>query len=123
MKKVGDMDAKCTAENRDPIASEVSLKTEILDTVEELRKIVETQERQERVFGELAKPANLPETRQKSTEGRPEGGEKRDQFRSLGEQMAAVVRAGKDHQIDPRLYTVRAASGLNETIPSEGGLI
>jgi hypothetical protein len=43
MKKVGDIDAKCTAENREPVESEITLKNEILDTVEELRQIINTQ--------------------------------------------------------------------------------
>ena len=44
-------------------------------------------------------------------------------FRSLGEQMQAIHRAGlPGGQVDDRLYQVRA-SGLNETTPSEGGFL
>jgi len=49
MKKTADMDAKAINENRDLIDSEISLKNEILDTVEEINKTVATLERQERV--------------------------------------------------------------------------
>jgi len=42
-------------------------------------------------------------------------------FRSLGEQMVAIARAGSPSgEPDPRLFQVRAA-GLNETVLSEGG--
>lgn len=45
-------------------------------------------------------------------------------FRSLGEQMMAVYRASQPgaRSIDTRL-TTRAASGLNETNPSDGGFL
>lgn len=123
MKKAGDIDAKCVAENRDPNSAEISLKKEILDAVDEFRNIAEMQERQERTRELLEKPANAPETRPKPGEGRPAGGDKKDRFATLGEQMASVVRAGKPGgSVDPKLYNVRAASGLAESVPSDGGL-
>lgn len=121
MKKAGDIDAKCTAENRDPVASEVSLKNELLDTVEEYRKIVETQERQERVGALLEKP-ETPITKpgpQGKREDRPQ-----DRFASLGHQMAAVMKAGQPGgSIDPRLFRAAEGSGLSQSVPSDGGLI
>ena len=53
MKKAADIDTKATAENRDLTEAELSLKNEILDTVEDLSKTVTTQERQERMSGIL----------------------------------------------------------------------
>jgi len=45
-------------------------------------------------------------------------------FGSFGEQIQAVVRAGTPgSSTDPRLFEVRAASGLNEGIPSDGGFL
>jgi HK97 family phage major capsid protein/HK97 family phage prohead protease len=45
-------------------------------------------------------------------------------FSSLGEQLRAVIGAGHpDMQTDPRLYQVRAASGLNEGVNSDGGFL
>ncbi len=124
MKKVGDIDAKCTSENREPIESEVSLKNEILDTVEELRKINETQERQERMPALLEKPANAPDTKPKPSSQPPETRDKKDKFATPGEFWVAVRRAGTPGEsVDPRLRNVRAASGLSETVPSDGGLI
>ena len=68
MKKVGDIDASCIAENRDPSHDEVLLKGDILDGVEELKGIVATQERQEKVKAGLeAKPK--PETKPRPSSG------------------------------------------------------
>lgn len=45
-------------------------------------------------------------------------------FNSFGEQMAAVMRAGMPSgRTDDRLHVVNAASGLNETVPSDGGFV
>lgn len=46
-------------------------------------------------------------------------------FASFGEQLQAIMRAGlPGGQTDPRLHEVRAAaSGLNETTPSDGGFL
>jgi HK97 family phage major capsid protein len=42
-------------------------------------------------------------------------------LRGLGEQLKAVANHYMGRGTDPRLMEVRAATGLNETIPSEGG--
>jgi HK97 family phage major capsid protein len=45
-------------------------------------------------------------------------------FSSFAEQIGAVIQAGKHGQrTDERLFEVRAASGLNEAIGSEGGFV
>ncbi len=45
-------------------------------------------------------------------------------FNSMGEQLRAVIAAGSPGgQTDPRLFDVRAASGLNEGTLSEGGFL
>ena len=53
MKKTAEYDAVCQAQNRDLTESEIEAKNKILDDIEELRKIVTTLERQERVSEEL----------------------------------------------------------------------
>jgi HK97 family phage major capsid protein len=119
MTSAGDLDAKCVNENRDATDAELSLKNEILDTVEEYRKIVSTMERQERLSSALEKP-NGPVSQPSATKE----DRKQDRFNSLGEQLASVVRAGMPGgNVDPRLKNVRAASGLNETVPSDGGFL
>ncbi len=45
-------------------------------------------------------------------------------FSNLGEQCQAIAKAAKPgSEIDPRLYQIKAATGLGETVPSEGGFL
>jgi hypothetical protein len=120
MKKVGDIDAQATMESRDLRDDEILLKNEILDTVEELSKTVNTLNRQERV----TKTLETPEPTQTVEKKRPAMSvqvKDKEKFHTIGEQMVAVMRAGMPGgHINPRLYN--AATGLNETSPSDGGL-
>lgn len=45
------------------------------------------------------------------------------EFRTFAEQMEAVVRAGMGQGVDPRLVNLRAASGMSELVPSDGGFL
>jgi HK97 family phage major capsid protein len=120
MKSAGDIDAKCVNENRDPSDSEVALKNEIMDTVEEYKRILGSMERQERIAKELSEPQKAV-TRENTIKDPQKEVREKDRFNSLGEQLAAVVVAGKPGgKIDPRLYN---QTGLNETAPSEGGFL
>ena len=123
MKKVADIDAKATAENRDPIASEVSLKNEMLDEVEAIRQQVVTLERQDKIAAGLTAtdpPATVPKNRKESD---PPPRQDKEKFASFGQQLAAVMQAGvPGGRVDPRLYNA-AASGLNETVGSDGGFL
>jgi HK97 family phage major capsid protein len=122
MKKAADIDAKCTHENREPVEAELSLKNEIMDTVEEYGKILASMERQERLARGLDAPANAPLTMPGPSARAPERRDQ-DRFSSLGQQMSAVMQAGRPGgHVDPRLFT-SAASGLNETVPSDGGFL
>ncbi len=58
MKKLGDIDAKCVAENRDMTVSEDAIKNELLDEVDRLQKLVTTMDRQGNAAAELKKPAS-----------------------------------------------------------------
>jgi hypothetical protein len=123
-RSAGDISAKATNENRDPLPEEVSLKEEILDKIEELEKIVRAMEREERITARLeATPA--PVTKPRPTEGVRVGDNRaeKDKFQTFGQQMHAVMRAGlPGGTVDPRLYNTRAATGLGESVPSDGGL-
>jgi len=71
----------------------------------------------------MSLPANEPLSRP-----RPQGaggvGHNTGGFRTLGEQMSAVMRAGvPGGETDQRLFDIRAASGLSESIPSDGGFL
>lgn len=124
MKKAADIDAQCVNENREPNSAELVLKNEILDTVNEYQDIVKTMERQERITKDLdapeprqTKPAPMKAVSDMHTDSRS-----KERFNSLGEQLAAIITAGKRNgHVDPRLYN--AASGINETVPSEGGFL
>lgn len=122
MKKVGDIDAKCVAENREVTEAELALKNELLDTVEDIRKIVGSMERQERIQNALERP-NEPESRPAPNKSTPPAAANKDRFSSLGEQMAAVVNASRrGGSVDPRLYNA-AADGLSTTVPTDGGFL
>ncbi|QGH20227.1 phage major capsid protein [Clostridium butyricum] len=85
---------------------------------EEMRKWDETIKRAEAI-GVDDEPA--PATDIPPVKPTPQNDEKR--FASFGEQMMAVYRsASPDGRIDPRL-TTRAASGMNESVPSDGGFL
>lgn len=122
MKKSADIDAQATVENRELSEAELALKNEILDAVEETQKIVATLERQDRMASLLDKPeptATVPKGKGTIVVGDDRA--TKEKFPSLGAQMMAVVNAGRaGGHVDPRLYN---ATGLNETVPSEGGFL
>ena len=101
----------------------MTLKNEMMDTVKEYKHIVDTMERQERISRELESPEPAvtkpgPQARGSSV------GRSQDRFNSFGEQMAAVMRAGMSGgTVDPRLRVQAAATGLGETISSDGGFL
>ena len=123
MKKAADLDLKATGEGRDPTEAELSLKKEILDKVEDTNRIVETLQRQEKLNAHLSEPPPA-KTREGSDSVIVVGADRatKDRFSSFGQQMTAVMRAGaQGGPVDPRLFN--AATGLNETIPSDGGFL
>ena len=123
MSKIAEFDATAVAENRDLTDSEILIKNEMLDTVEEINKMVQTLERQERVQNFLETPQrHTVESGKKTTYEVGEDRSKKDKFNSFGEQMAAIMRAGlPGGNVDPRLFN--AATGANETVPSDGGFL
>lgn len=121
MAKAQELDAKAASEGRELNDAELSLKNEILDTVEEMRKVVATMERQERLTAGLEAPSHAPLTQPQAKARDPQP----TAFRSLGEQLSAVMRAGMPGgSVDPRLHTIRAAAtGLGESVPADGGFL
>ena len=122
MEKSADINAQATIANRELTGEEVAMKNALLDKVEELEGIVKAMDRENNAASRLEKPADrmtVPTGRQ--TFELPNDKAK-DRFNSLGEQMASVMRAGiPGGSVDPRL--MNAASGLNETTPSDGGFL
>jgi hypothetical protein len=88
---------------------------------DEMKKWDETINHARNFLGnEGEKPKNtLEPIRHDPAKDNPMDGEKR--FKSFGEQMLAVYRAAcPSGSVDPR-FTTRAASGLSESVPSDGG--
>ena len=66
----------------------------------------------------FGKPAITPDGRYYNQQQDP------DRFSSLGEQLAAAARAAMGGSVDPRLsMESRAATGLSESVPSDGGYL
>ena len=125
LKKVGEIDARATNEDRNLSEEEISFKNEMLDGVDELRKIITTQERHAKLQYELDQPENAETVENRRADSRIEHHESgdRERFSSLGAQLSAVMRAGvPGGQTDPRLRNTRS-TGLGETVPSDGGFL
>jgi len=86
------------------------------DTIADLRAKAEAQKEQRQLEEEYNRPA---EERQVVYEETPPPKEEEKRFGSLGEQLVAVKRH-QDGHTDQRLLR---ASGLNETVGSEGGFL
>jgi len=127
MKKVSDIDAQCVNESREPTEDEILLKGEMMDAVVRLKDVVDSMERQERIQKSLEGPQNRPATMPKGDKEKGHNidmtdSRSKDKFKSFGEQLSAVINAARPNgSVDPRLFN--AASGLNETVPSEGGFL
>jgi len=81
---------------------------------------IEFEERQQKLEEELRMRDSEP-VRNEPQNSSLSGNE--DRFRSFGEQMMAVYRAAcPNGRVDSRL-TTRAASGLSESVPSDGGFL
>jgi HK97 family phage major capsid protein len=127
MDKANAMDAQCVNENRDPNSAELTIQKEILDTVQEYQEIVATLERKERMQSSLEKPdvpLTQPAPEKVANKGHGITIRDKDKFNSFGEQMAAIMVAGSPGgSTDPRLRIQAAATGLGESISSDGGFL
>lgn len=122
--EVANVRARCTAENRDPVPLEVKRMNDLMTDVEEIEAIVAGLDRQEKFQARMDEPQGPPQTRQSQSQARPPE-RCRDRFGSFGEQLVAVVRAaGGRGAVDPRLLNIQAAAtGLGESVPSDGGFL
>ncbi len=117
-KRIADIKAKATVENRDLTVDEIGYLKKLNAEITQLMDTVSTLEEGDRITASLAAPAK-PVTVQGGKHNPP--AMQKNRFGSLGEQMVAVVQASKrGGQVDPRLYNV--ATGLGESVPSDGGL-
>jgi len=121
---IANIDAKAINENRDLTIEELDLKKEMFQQINLLNYTIKTQEEQEQLMAGLEAP-RTPATVENKKPASPYvqvTDRKQDKFNSLGEQLTAVIQAGRPGgRVDPRL--LNAASGMNETVPSEGGFL
>ena len=123
MKGSADIDAQCVNENRGLSDSEKSLKSEILDKVEELESEIKVREREERINARLTAPSEPPASKPGPQNSKSPQVRNKDRFGSFGEQLVAVVNARRGGgSIDPRLFNA-AADGLSTTVPTDGGFL
>jgi hypothetical protein len=119
MQRVDDLHAKATNENRNLIAEEVEYLKEVNGEIASLTDMIKTVEESEKLRASLKTP-EAPQTVEMKRPAMSVQVKDKEKFRTIGEQMSAVMRAGMPGgHIDPRLYN---ATGLNETSPSDGGL-
>jgi HK97 family phage major capsid protein len=120
MKRVADIKAKAEIENRNLTVDEVAAIKDLNAEVKNLTDMVLAIEENESIRASL-ETTPAPQTVQRRPALSVQVKDK-EKFRTIGEQMSAVVRAGMPGgHIDPRLYN--AATGLNETSPSDGGFL
>ena len=120
VKKMGEMRALCVSENRDPSKEERATANRHIAEVEELEEILELETRAQKTLDRTKEPVAEPDKTPIDTHAEQE---KRDRFASTGEFLQAVMRAGSPSgSVDKRLSS-RAATGLSEGIPSDGGFL
>ncbi len=123
VKKLGDMRSLCVAENRDPNEDEIRAAENYLTEIDGLEKMLATEQRIQGTLDRLKESPEKPDKTPVDTRKDKKEQERRDSFASPGEFFQAVLRAGlPGGTIDPRLST-RAASGLSESVPSDGGFL
>lgn len=111
-----DIAAKAQAENRAMSGEEMTAYKKIIEDIKPLNEQVRMLEQAE----EESRAAAW----QKAADQAAKPGQDEKRFASFGEQLLAVARAEqRGAAIDPRLVEVRAASGLNEAVPSDGGFL
>lgn len=115
---------KAENEKRDVTEDEKKRYDAILEEAESLRGKISLEERQADLERELRE---VPEGERAERPAPEQRGKKADdpekRFESFGEFLTAVRKAGSPGGgLDPRLST-RAASGMNEAVPSDGGFL
>jgi len=113
----------CGGERQGADDAEVALKTELARRSGRPPEELAVEEREERMRSKLEAPVNEPLSVRVRRRPQPEE-RKKDRFASFGEQLAASCGAGMPTgSVDPRLRNTRAATGLGETVPSDGGFL
>lgn len=118
---------KANAEKRPMTEEEMKLDddlfAQITQTSDEIRRMERILEEERSMVS--VRDANTEAQNRGETEARVRAFDPAKPFKSFGEQMMAIWRAGDPNQriIDPRLNAVGVASGLSEGVPSDGGFL
>jgi HK97 family phage major capsid protein len=120
-----DMRGLCETENRDPSIEEARTMADLCDQAEALEPLITAAEKAEafeqRMQASDAGPDRTP-IEPTGIEILPDS-RRNQQFDNFGEFLQCVMRASSPGRVvDPRLST-RAATGLNEGVPSAGGFL
>jgi len=122
LKELEKMRDLCTQENRMPNPEEVEWASGKLDEINDLEANIALEERTQGIL-ENARKSAIPPDKPNPSEDRNSVQNQRERFASPGEFYQAVMRAGMPGgHVDPRL-TTRAATGLSESVPSDGGFL
>ena len=127
-RELRDMKAFCEQEEREPNDEERTRANEILDRSDELDGLISTEARRLKLEERFKEPD--PESQKKidATKEPPAGPIYRKAnkmpYKTFGEQMADIIRAGTPgEKIPAKLHEVRAVSGLSEGVGADGGFL
>jgi len=116
--------AEIEKEERSPTPEEREEMTQALDRLDELDAEIQHERRLADSVSHWSASQVEPPPASMASEDDGEGREEWRKFTSFGEQLRAVVQAGMPGgTIDPRLMEMRAATGLGEAVPSQGGFL
>lgn len=105
-------------ENRGMTEDELTKYDGLQVEIDNIKKSIEAVKKLDAQEEELSKPVNQP------LHAQPKPNPDDNKFLSLGEQMRAVYTAGAPGgTVDRRLSVLNAATGLNESVPSDGGFL
>jgi len=115
-------------ESRNPTEDEKEEVRAKLSEADELQELIELEKRRIDLEGKFASTDNDDDKKHRAM--KPDLDDKRSLdlgkkkvFGSLGEQLQAVMKAGMGQRVDPRLYEIRAATGLSEAVGADGGFL
>ena len=123
VKKLGEMRQLCTQENRDPTPDERKEANAFLAEIDSLEELIRLERRTQSTLERIDSSEERPDKPEILGKEQREKEERAGRFATAGEFYQAVMRAGTPGgPVDPRLST-RAATGLSEAIPSDGGFL
>jgi HK97 family phage major capsid protein len=128
--RISGLQATAATERRDPTDAELNERNGYLDDIDKLTKQLDAEERTLRTQNKLTEISRVTPPKPEPPKGNGNGhgsrsiadGEENAGWSSFGEMLIAVRNASMPGaRVDPRL--LRAATGLGETVPADGGFL